>query len=156
VDVRLRVWDSGVNCTAPPTTDTRVIPLVLMGNGDWTIVASRSMAQLTVTVNTKPIDTCFPPAPGESCQTDCQCPNYPSERCLGGFGRGGPFRACATPGEVDRDCGASRCTSVDDGLANVCDPSAPIQSCPPAYELEPSLGRCAPTFMLGVATRVPC
>jgi hypothetical protein len=116
-----------------------------------------SAPSITIAVGAPPGRACGGVA---GCEMDCDCTSTrPGERCLGGYGLGGPFTACATPCEVDRDCGGDgRCESADDGLEQVCYDVGPECSvdrpCPSGFDC--AGGACVASFTLGQGTRVPC
>jgi hypothetical protein len=159
VDMTVRDWVTpGGGCLLATTDDTRFVTLQLE-SGDWTIrdASPGGTARLAITIGPGIRAPCVPD--GGACQQNCDC--LGAEVCLSARGVGGdPFTACAEPCEADLDCmdSGGRCTSLEDGFDLICRTTAAgcgPAGCPAGYACEPS-GRCAPTFVLGAASRVPC
>ena len=157
VAIQANVFTSPEDCPGLPRRETRVITLRLEA-GTWRLLGTGAAVppQLMVTVGPAPLLPCAPGAPG-SCLQDCDC--LGTDRCLSGQGVGGPFLSCATPCELDRDCGGGQCTSIPDGHLLTCDTTfaecgGPGQSCPTGFVC--AGGTCAPDFVLTSSARHEC
>jgi hypothetical protein len=157
VSIRPRIWDTRRDCMGPARMITRWVPVSFPSAGTWTIESPPGTVALTVTVGVEPPTACG--LLGGGCDEDCDCPA--GEACLGGWGLGGPFTACAVPCEEDLDCpGGNACIDVDDGFDRACGEGVPQcggtsgRDCPFGYACDG--GTCRPDFTLGAAARAPC
>jgi hypothetical protein len=138
---------------------SRPVLLRFPTTGTWTVYAGPDTAapSLTIEVGAAPVRDC---GTGVGCELDCDCQlTNPGERCLGGYGIGGPFLACAKPCELDRDCGGDgTCDSADDGLDSVCyDTGAECSATAPCADgFVCNAGACVATFQLSSQNRIAC